>query len=199
MPIMAIGSKFSFNTEVVTAAMQEDKLLWNSIRNGNQLAFSSFFKKHINNLYNYGMHLYSDRDLVKDCIQDVFTSLWQKKDSISEVELVRVYLFKSFRNLLFLKISQKKKLINIDFWEESNGDKEASFEDSLIGDETANEKLKTLHKALTHLTKRQRESVLLRYYNELDSRQVAEIMGISVEGVHNLISKSIQALRAHFK
>lgn len=196
---MAIDSEFSFKSEPVTPALQEDKVLWNSIRKGNQLAFSSFFKKHINNLYNYGMHLYPDRDLVKDCIQDVFTSLWQKKDSLSEVELVRVYLFKSFRNLLFLKISQKRKLINIDFWEESIGDQEASFEDSVIGEETANEKRKTLHKALTHLTKRQRESVLLRYYNELDSKQVAEIMGISVEGVHNLISKSIQALRAHFK
>lgn len=195
---MATGSKFSFNTEVLTAALREDKVLWNSIRKGNQLAYSSFFKKHINNLYNYGMHLYPNRDLVKDCIQDVFTALWQKKDSLPEVEFVRVYLFKSLRNLLYSKISQKKKLINIDFWEETNGDQEESFEDAWIGEETNHEKLKILHKALTHLTKRQRESVLLRYYNELNSRQVAEIMGISVEGVHNLISKSIQALRTHF-
>lgn len=196
---MASDPKFSIFTETPTAALQEDKVLWNSIKKGNQLAFSSFFKKHINNLYNYGIHLYPDRDLVKDCIQDVFTSLWQKKDSLSEVELVRVYLFRSFRNLLFLKISQKKKLTYIDYWDESIGDQEESFENSRIGEETANEKLNILHKALSHLTKRQRESVVLRYYNKLDSKQVAEIMEISVEGVHNLISKSIQALRAHFR
>ena len=173
----------------------EDRVLWESVKKGNELAFSSLFKKFVNPLYNYGMHFYADSDLVKDCIQELFTSIWLRKESLSEVTQLKFYLFKSFRNLYFARISSNKRLIHPDVWEEDCGDADNARESDWIQEEETVENSKLLQIAIQGLTKRQREAVILRFYNNLESKQIAEVMGISVEAVHNLVSKAIQLLR----
>lgn len=177
----------------------EDKVLWESVKKGNELGFSSLFKKFINPLYNYGMHFFSDSDLVKDCIQELFTSIWLKKDTLSEVIHVKFYLFKSFRNLFFAKISAGKHAVHRDFWDEDFWEADDSKESEWIHEEETLENSRLLQMAIQGLTRRQREAVILRFYNNLENRQVAEVMGISVEAVHNLISKAIQFLRVELR
>lgn len=173
----------------------EDRVLWQSVKKGNELAFSSLFKKFINPLYNYGMHFFPDSDLVKDCIQELFTRIWLKKDSLSDVIQVKFYLFKSFRNLFFAKISADKHAIHRDFWDDDCGGIDDSKESDWIQEEEALENSKLMQVAIEELTRRQREAVILRFYNNLGNKQVAEVMGISVEAVHNLVSKAIHLLR----
>lgn len=177
----------------------EDRVLWESVKKGNELAFSSLFKKLINPLYNYGMHFFSDSDLVKDCIQELFTSIWLKKDTLSEVVQVKFYIFKSFRNLLFAKISAGKHAVRRDFWDEEFGETDDSKESEWIHEEETLESSRLVQSAIQGLTRRQREAVILRFYNNLENKQVAEVMGISVEAVHNLVSKAIQFLRVELR
>ncbi|WP_168171966.1 RNA polymerase sigma factor [Algoriphagus sp. A40] len=179
----------------MNSSVQEDRVLWESVKKGNELAFSSLFKKFINPLYNYGMHFFSDSDLVKDCIQELFTSIWLKKESLSDVVQVKFYLFKSFRNLFFAKISSSKHAIKKDFWDEDFGEMEDSKESEWIQEEESVEISKLVQHAIQGLTRRQREAVILRFYNNLDYKQISEVMGISVEAAHNLNSKAIQLLR----
>ena len=49
--------------------------------------------------------------------------------------------------------------------------------------------------ALIEIDKYYNNQGAINFYNNLENRQVAEVMGISVEAVHNLISKAIQFLR----
>lgn len=173
----------------------EDRVLWESVKKGNELAFSSLFKKFINPLYNYGMHFFADSDLVKDCIQELFASIWLKKESLSDVVQVKFYLFKSFRNLFFARISAGKNSIHQDVWDEEGGEMDDSKEAVWIQEEEEIENSRLVQIAVQGLTRRQREAVILRFYNSLESKQIAEVMGISVEAVHNLISKAIHLLR----
>ena len=114
---------------------REDILLWESLRKGNNLAFSTLYKKYIQSLFNYGMHIHSDRDLIKDCLQELFTEIWDKKESLGQVEKVAFYLFRSFRNLLFRKIesTSKKSTISQESWNQIVI--ETSFEVSWISSE----------------------------------------------------------------
>jgi RNA polymerase sigma factor (sigma-70 family) len=173
----------------------EDRVLWESVKKGNELAFSSLFKKFVNPLYNYGMHLHADSDLVKDCVQELFTSIWHKNETLSDVTQVKFYLFKSFRNLLFAKISASKNLIYSEVWEEDCGEADLARESVWIREEEILENSKLVQLAIQGLTARQREAVILRYYNNMESKQISDVMGISVAAVHNLVCKSIQLLR----
>ncbi|MER6374440.1 RNA polymerase sigma factor [Streptomyces mirabilis] len=52
-----------------------------------------------------------------------------------------------------------------------------------------------LTRAVARLTPRQREALLLRYVDGLDRQAVAELMGITVDGVKKLIGTAVQTLR----
>jgi len=175
----------------------EDRVLWQSFKNGNELAFSSLYKKYVTKFYNYGMHLSFDKEIVLDTIQELFTNLWVKHSQLADVQAVNYYLFKAFRNLLFQKANQKKNsFISID---ENSDFKESDLtrEESLIVEQTTHEQHVRLERAIKSLSKRQREVVLLKFYNELSYQDVASVMEISVESAHNLLSKAIQGLRGN--
>ena len=82
-----------------------------------------------------------------------------------------------------------------DLWDMDREEVEDSKEHEWINEEESLENTRLLKSAMQWLTRRQREAIILRFYNNLDSGQIAEVMGISVEGVHNLVSKAIRLLR----
>lgn len=173
----------------------DDKVLWKSIRNGSNSAFTTLYKKYVNQLFNYGMHISFDRELVKDCLQELFSGVWLRREALVDLDHVNYYLFKSFRNLVIQKLKKNKKIIfGIDFSKNAK-EFDPCWEENLISDQTKEQKLKQLKNAIACLTLRQREAVLLKYFSELSYQQTSSIMGISLESVHNLISKAIQRLR----
>ena len=188
MPFLPSSSQAAENS-------REDLLLWESIRKGNDLAFSSFYKKYVQSLFNYGMHIQPNRELVKDCIQELFTKIWEKKESLGPVEKVRFYLFRSFKNLIFNKIeaASKKSIVP----EESLDRMIQDFpvENLLIDTELVEARMVRLQKAVSLLTNRQKEVIFLRFFQSLEIKEIAQIMNISIPGVHNLLSNTVKSLR----
>ena len=60
--------------------------------------FTYLYDKHIDNLFAFGSRFSSDREMIKDCIQDVFVKLYTKKDNLDNVENIDSYLYVSLRN-----------------------------------------------------------------------------------------------------
>ncbi|CAN5440430.1 sigma-70 family RNA polymerase sigma factor [soil metagenome] len=172
-----------------------DEMLWENFKKGNELALSMIYKNHVQRLYNYGMHTSRDHDLVTDCIQELFFKLWSKRATVSSVKSVKPYLFMSFRRLLIHQIISKRRF-SIPFT-----DKTAvfefvpSFEHTLIEDELKAEQIKRLKKCIQSLTKRQREVIYLKFFNELSYQEISEITEMQVDSVYNLVSKAIDLLR----
>lgn len=182
------------------SAKLADSVLWQRFRTGNDLAFSILYKKYIQRLFNYGMHTCYDRELVLDTLQELFGRLWSKRSDLSDVEAVSSYLYKSFRRLLVNKLISKRKQM---FLLINSNDKSfeilSSIEDSIILQETTVEQYARLKRAISTLTKRQREVIFLRFYNNLSCKDVAQVMDMSVESVYNLVTKAIEALRITLK
>ncbi|MBL7871587.1 MAG: sigma-70 family RNA polymerase sigma factor [Cyclobacteriaceae bacterium] len=175
----------------------EDKVLWQSFKKGNELAFSGLYKRYVNKLFNYGMHLCFKKEIVSDTIQELYTNLWARRGQLADVEVVNYYLFKSFRNLLLQKINQKENsFLHLDHAKDFV-ETDLTYEESLIIEQTNEQQTKQLQFALKALTKRQHELVLLKFYNELSYGEVASVMEISVESAHNLLSKAVHTLRDH--
>ncbi len=177
----------------------DDKALWQSVRKGNDLAFSNLYQRFSNLLFNYGMHFCYNRELVKDCIQELFTTIWNRREALSEIDSVKYYLFKSFRNLLVQHISNDRKRF-VDFndsyeFEESD----FSIESSIIIEEYLNENKQKIATALFKISKRQREIVILKYFNDLSYAEISSLMDLTPASAHNLLSKALQCLRVVIK
>ena len=185
----------------VTASSQfrEDVLLWDSLRKGNDIAFSTLYKKYVQSLFNYGMHIHPNRDLIKDCIQELFVKIWEKRASLGSIEKVGFYLFRSFKNLLFQKIetSSKKSTLTQDLMDQMAS--ELPVENLYINSEMVDQRIIRLKKAVLLLTHRQREVILLKFFQGFEVKEIAEIMNLSIPGVHNLVSLTIKSLRGKIK
>ncbi len=178
----------------------DDSTLWLSFKKGNDLAFSILYNKYVQRLYSYGMHSCRDKDLVLDCLQELFTLLWDRREKLSEVTCVNYYLFKSFRRLLMNRLTVGRKfLISLSDRESYGFDFSPSQEDTLIEEEWETERNKKVRNSLHSLTKRQREAIYLKFFNQLSYHEVAAIMDLHVDSVYNLISKSIDLLRKKLK
>jgi RNA polymerase sigma factor (sigma-70 family) len=178
----------------------DDSTLWLSFKKGNDLAFSILYNKYVQRLYSYGMHSCRDKDLVLDCLQELFTLLWDRREKLSEVTCVNYYLFKSFRRLLMNRLTVGRKfLISLSDRDSYGFDFSPSQEDALIAEEWETERNKKVRNSLHSLTKRQREAIFLKFFNQLSYHEVAAIMDLHVDSVYNLISKSIDLLRKKLK
>jgi RNA polymerase sigma factor (sigma-70 family) len=178
----------------------DDGTLWQRFKNGNDLAFSMLYSKYVQRLFNYGMNSCYERELVLDCLQELFGKLWETRGKLGDVQAVNFYLFKSFRRLLIGKLVQKRKYPFVGIPKNEVGfEINQSIEDSWIMEEASAQQITELKKAIDSLTKRQREVIFLRFYNDLSYSQVAAIMEMSIDSVYNLISKAIDTLRKVLK
>ncbi len=177
----------------------DDKVLWQSVRKGNDLAFSNLYQRFSNKLFNYGMHFCNNRELVKDCIQELFTNIWNRRESLSEIDSVKHYLFKSFRNLLIQHISRDRKLFEDLNESQEFAESDLTAECSILIKDSLKENKDRVAVALTKISKRQREIVVLKYFNDLSYSEIADLMAITAASTHNLLSKALQCLRVVMK
>src|SRR5690554_7926932 len=98
-----------------------ENILWTSFKNGDDSALARIFTKYADQLYAYGLKIINDEALVKDCIQDVFIQLIEKRETLVITSKTQIYLFKSLRNKLFEELrSEKRKKEIIELWPESD-------------------------------------------------------------------------------
>jgi len=171
-----------------------DEKLWGLCLIGDKEAFREIYCRFYSLLYNYGSKLVSDKDLVKDCIQDIFIKLIQNYQSLSATPNVKGYLIKALRNKLYDTLEKEKATDDISLYEEVFVTDELmpllSFEDS-----DADNRAKHLMQVFSQLSPHQQEIIYLYYVNELKHDEIAEIMGINYQSSKNLLFRSLTCLR----
>ena len=64
---------------------------------GDKEAFLAIYHNHYHPLFYYGFTLTADRELTKDCIQELFLDIWNKRPTLNkEVDNIQSYLLESF-------------------------------------------------------------------------------------------------------
>jgi len=173
-----------------------DLKIWNAFRQGNREALDYIFKEHASNLFAYGTRFSKDQNLVLDCIQDLFVELWNRRQSLSETKSIKFYLLKGLRRRIARTVHSVRRREEItdevQYLEEKMN---FSVEQFMIAQEADQAKKTNLKRALEGLTKRQRESVYLKFFQGLNNEGIASVMGLSESSACTLISQAIGALR----
>ena len=55
--------------------------------------FTNLYNEHVDNLFAFGSRFTTNRELLKDCIQDVFVKLFSKRDSLDAIENIESYIY----------------------------------------------------------------------------------------------------------
>ena len=172
--------------------------LWLRFRQGEVEAWSDLLEGHYRTLFNYGWRLEADRELLHDCIHDLFINLWDGRETLNPApKSVTFYLFRAFRNLLLKELKKQ----NREQCQPSVPDTLATppVEDWLVDQESSHLADARLRHLLSNLPAREQEALFLKYYENLSNQQIAELMTIRKQSVANLLNKSLLHLRQHWE
>lgn len=173
----------------------DNKKLWEKYLNGDKEALSIIFRIYFDDLHNYGLKLTRNSEIVKDSMQDMFLKLWKNRSNLRVIDNIKPYLFKALRRHIITNLKWTNSLVDYEHQPEELFKIEFSHEDFLITRNIDNETRGNLIKALNKLTRRQREAIYLRYFEELDFKSISEIMSMKIQSVRNSIHRGLLVLR----
>ena len=165
-----------------------------SFQAGNMAAFSQLYNLHINVLFNYGLKLTIDKELLKDCIHDIFVKLYTKKDELETIDNLRSYLFISLKNKLCDEL-RKRMYMSDTAVEEVSISTPTDVEDDYMEEEQRKNEFSLVRRLLDQLSPRQREALTLYYIEEKKYEDICVIMDMNYQSVRNLVCRSLNRLR----
>lgn len=170
----------------------EERDLWRDFQSGDRAAFECLYHSHIQPLISYGGKITPNRNLVQDCIQDLFVELWESREKLAPANSVKHYLFKALRYKLIrhLQRDQNETLQETQFPVQYE-----NAESAWLLSETALLHSQRLNAALDRLPKRQKEAIYLRYFQELSNEEVAQVMGVNYQSACKFIYTALKSLR----
>lgn len=165
-------------------------------RQGDQNAFMSLYDMYAEMLLNYGLCITSDKELVKDCVQDVFIKLISKSQDL-QVTKVTSYLLISLRNRLLDEFRRKNYMTETAVEDiRISSTTVEDVENSYILDESSLNNVRKVQILMDVLTPRQRQVFTLYYIEQRKYEDICDIMQMNYHSVRNLVHRGMLKLRA---
>ncbi len=174
---------------------KELDVLWIEFRKGREDALAELFKASYLKLFNYGFNIYPNDAHIKDAVQELFLTLWEKRKSINDARSVMGYLFSSLRRIIMKSRMRNDRQTLHNFQYIKSIRKEYNIEETLINYETEIENKKRVTRSFDLLTTRQKEAIYLKYYSGLSNLEIAQKMEINTQSLYNIVSKAIYRIR----
>jgi RNA polymerase sigma-70 factor (family 1) len=169
----------------------EDSVLLAHLNEGSKPAFDVIYNKYWKLVYQTALKRLSNPEKAQDVAQDVFVQLWVRSNK-AIIENLPAYLLVSARNGVFKLIEKEARLIIVP--EESSSTVESPFDraDNAI---IQKEFLEAFEKLIDALPAQQRIIFKMRFEEDLNSQQIADILNISPKTVRNQLGKTLSSLR----
>ena len=181
----------SLNPNSVKGVSEQDEhAVWDKFISGDDESLVYIYRKYADILYRYCRQFTVRQELIKDCIQELFFELIEKRSNLSSVKTIKGYLFVAIKRKLINNLKKEERLQH-----ESQGFLFTIDESAVPLISTFEEKdLKLIKIKLNKLPVNQREVILLHFYEGLTYDEIAEIMGIKVRSARSLTYRALDSL-----
>ncbi|KAA6302152.1 MAG: ECF RNA polymerase sigma factor SigW [Candidatus Ordinivivax streblomastigis] len=151
---------------------------------GSNDAFDILLNRHKSNVYSYIYFIVRNREMAEDIFQETFVKAITtiKQGRYTEAGKFRAWINRIAHNLIIDYYRQEKNEqtisnddCDVDLWNN------AKLSDGTIEDEMVKEQiLSDVKKLINYLPDNQKEVLLLRYYQDLSFKEIADITGVSI-------------------
>ena len=174
-----------------------DHELWGSILNGDQEAFSFFFKKHWAEVYATVFFYLKDPEACKEITHDIFINIWLKRDHLKILSFPaylkaagRYHVYRYIRKEGTQPVIYNEELAELHGYVCTNeGDEQLACKELEL----------QVDAYVSALPRRCREVFILSRKQHLSNDQIAGKLGISKRTVENQITHALQQLRVLLK
>lgn len=169
-----------------------DTALLVAVGNGDAAAARLLVARLSPRLFNHAARVLGDRTEAEDVVQETLLRLWKIAPNWRQGEAqVSTWCYRVLVNLCTDRLRARRPSVDID----AIAEPQASLK-SAVEAMTDRARSDALSEALSVLSDRQRQAVVLRHIEELGNPEIAEIMDISVEAVESLVARGKRTLTA---
>ena len=162
------------------------------------LTFSDCYDQYKHKVYSFFYYrLNGDEQLAEDLTSDTFLKVFDKFDSYNEKYALSTWVYTIAKNTLTDFFRKNKADVSLEDYEEIHGESE---------DERLEDIEKKLNTALTtekvlevleELPPFHKECIVLRYLEEMEMEEIAEITGKSEANVRQALSRGMKKLKSY--
>ena len=167
-----------------------DIKLYNEYLDGNKEAFELLYNKYKKKIQYFIYNIVKDYQKAEDITQDTFVYVMQNK--IKEGYTFKYYIYLVAKSRAYNYINTEKKRTEINEKYLSNGSNQV--EQDVADIITRNEKRKEVLNAINMLDDRYKNVIYLVKIEELTYKETAQILGMSVQNIKNLIHRGKKEL-----
>ncbi|MGM0530349.1 MAG: RNA polymerase sigma-70 factor, partial [Bacteroidota bacterium] len=173
----------------------EEKILVGALKKGNSQAFEALFYRYYGKVYNFTHKLLKDEGDAENMVQEVFITVWEKRNSIDAHRSFSGFLFTITRNKIYNLLKKKVPVQEFNDQMENTG----SYNRSPSRDFEFHELNEVVRGIIDSLPPKRKKIFLLSRIRGLTYREIADKLGISVNTVDTQVRKSLNEIRISLK
>lgn len=159
-------------------------------RSGDRAAFAALIEQHQKMVYNVALRMLGQRELAEDMAQEVFIQLHAKLASLTSPAHLLFWLRKTAAHRAIDQLRRHSLLRATALDEQAEGFGVESAEDPLLQ--------RQLRAMLLQLNPVARAVMTLRYQQDLDPPDIAELLDMPINTVKSHLKRSLDTLRQHW-
>lgn len=162
--------------------------------NGDRKAYASLYTFYFKPLYRHVFLFLKSKEASEEIVQDVFVKIWENRQSLSDVQKLRPYLYRVTKNLLLdhlRRMATENRIIKM------VSPKAEPAEDSTAEQIDHKDYMTLSNEAIAQLTEKRREIFLMRTQKDLSLDEIAAELQISKSVVKKQLYASITFIREY--
>jgi len=172
--------------------LSEDQRLLRRLGSGDKDSLRRIYEKYVDDLLAVGVCLLSDVPGAEDCLHDVFVVFAGSVSSLRIRSSLKGYLVSCVANLARDRLRKKARQTRCELNEEDHSVSSDDPAKQLVDIEESGR----IFRAMRQLPYEQREVFVLHVQGELKFREIADLVGISVNTAQSRYRYGIEKLRA---
>jgi RNA polymerase sigma factor (sigma-70 family) len=172
--------------------MTDDTRLLQEYATGSEPAFRELVARYVNLVYSAALRHLADAHLAEDVVQTVFTALARKARALPKDVVLGGWLYRHTCFVAAQAVRTERR---------RQARERQAVEMTVLNDhpEPDWERLSPfLDEAMQHLGTRDRDAVVLRYFEGRDLRNVGTALGVSEEAARKRVTRALEKLRTFF-
>ena len=179
--------------------MSSETQLVEAAQNGHLESFGALYQRYYNSMVALAYSMLADRDLAEDTAQEVFAIACRDLGTLKSKERFAAWLAGICRNVSRQMLRAKRR-----FTAENAGAAESSRSNcfsagSAVIPDDAQEHREAILRAVWNLRQRERELIVLRYFDGFSQARISEVLGISPQAVNGRLVRAKRKIAKYLK
>jgi RNA polymerase sigma-70 factor (ECF subfamily) len=175
---------------------QSDATIMESVKSGDLRMFENFFRSHYQMLCYYALKFVSSPDTAEEIVQDLFYTLWEKREELTITTSLKAYMYAATHNRCLKYLDHRQIELKYEkYYREQAVDSYEPASDMT----NINEIQQVINKTLDSLPEKCSRIFRLNRFEGLRYNDIAKELSISVKTVEAHMGKALKMLRKNLK